>query len=334
MKRIFAIILSLNLCLALSACGGGASDRGEYDRLLDMLDEHNYTGAVEYINNLAYEYAQENKDDAAEKYIYTAALIGEWKPYQLRGGDTQPPAIRFNADGTCSVGDKSYLWEVTDERKDGLSVQILDGATQVHHFNLSKNTIKGYFTASSSNIVKNTHINFYNPAHFEVVEMSTDTWNTYFEEREYYTFETNDFKEVTGVYVNRHWRLKEAYYSRLWIDNSKVAVEYTLNSGKQPAKWDLANRTCTLAGQFEPILDKGAPVVLTRTETISGFMDASTADPDDSYYGYRYMSTPGMTNDEGEQYFPNYWTNVKLTRVQGNLYLVKEEIQKIQKPEE
>ena len=46
------------------------------------------------------------------------------------------------------------------------------------------------------------------------------------------------------------------------------------------------------------------------------------------------MYCNGYTNSEGERYFSGYHTNIKLTRVQGSLWLVKEDIKNLQKTDE
>lgn len=331
MKRILSFVLCGVLCLSLCACG--ASDGGEHRRLLSMLDEHDYTGAVNYINNLAYEYAQENKDSVADAYVYTAALYGEWVAYNAKEG-TAVPRLVFNEDGTCIVGENTYLWEAGYETTTNLDITILDGAERVHSFSISKNTTTGAITGSSSNIPKDTWLNFYNPAHYEVAEVTVDNFADYFDDVDFFTYNTNSFDEVTDIYANKQWKLKGTYYSRLWTGLTEVAVEYRCQIGSQPARWDLAARTCELTGEWTPNTKDPADSVRTNTEEMGDYFDASTSDPDDSYFGLRYLSTGGWTNADGETYFANYYHDVTLTRVQGSLYLVKEEIKNLVKTEE
>ena len=335
MKRILALILCGVLCLGLCACGGsGGSSRGEHDRLLAMLDEHDYQGAVNYINNLAYDYAQENKGDAdTQQYVYTAALTGEWVAYNVEEGVTVPK-VEFKEDGTCTIGENEYLWEVMSEGKTNLSINILNGAEQVHSFSLGKNVDNGNITGNSSNIVKDKYINFYNPAHYEVVEITLDNFEDYFAEKAYYSFGANDFGETNSIYANRCWILKEDLYARLWTSQSDVAVEYTYNMGNQYANWDLNAKTCTLTDRYEYTGNKDNPKTYTQTHKLSNYDNSSTEKKDDYYYGYRFMYCNGYTNSEGESYFSGYHTNTKLTRVQGSLWLVKEDIKNLQKTDE
>ena len=332
MKKIIALILGAAMLLTLTACGGTSG--GDHDRLLEMLDQHDYTGAVNYINNLAYDYAQQNKDPNADEYVYTAALFGEWVAYNAKEGVTVPK-VEFKDDGTCTIGENNYLWEVFGESETSLSVNILNGAEQVHSFSLSKDKNVGTIIGSSGNIVKETWINFYNPAHFEVVEITVDNFADYFDIKEYFSYNKNEFDEVKDIYANKQWELKDTYYSRLWTSLTDVAVEYTSNSGDKYAQWDLAAKTCTLLDKYELNMDNGAPRVYTYTEKLNNYSDSSTENSEDYYYGYRFNCIGGRVMDStGEQYFSSYYTNVKLTRVQGKLYLVKDEIKNLIKPEE
>ena len=150
MKRILALILCGVLCLSLCACGDSDdSYHGKHKRLLAMLDKHDYQGAVNYINNLADDYAQQNKGDVAEGYVYTAALPGEWIAYDA-AEDVQVPKVVFNADGTCTIGDDQYRWEVMSEQQSYLYIQVMKGTEQVHEFTLKKHTTNGNITISSS----------------------------------------------------------------------------------------------------------------------------------------------------------------------------------------
>jgi len=331
MKRLIALALTVAMLLTLTACGGNS--RGEHDRLLEMLDAHQYKEAVNYINNLAYEYAQENKDPHADEYVYTAALIGEWVAYNAKDGVTVPK-VEFKEDGTCTIGEQEYLWQVGYESATNMDVSILDGAEQVCSFAIGKDKTKGTFTGQSGNIVKDTWLNFYNPAHYEVVELTVDNFPDYFDTKSYFTYNYNEFKEVTGVNANKQWSLKDTYYQRLWLNLTEVAVEYTSNSGRQYAQWDLAAKTCTLLDKYEPNMENGAPRIYTSTQKLSSYGDSSTEQDDDQYYGYRYMSASDSVDSKGAQYFSSYKTEEKLTRVQGKLYLVKDDIKKIIKTEE
>lgn len=331
MKRILSLILCGVLCLGLCACG--ASGGSKHEQLLAMLDEHDYTGAVQYINDLAYEYAQDNKDPAADEYVYTPALYGEWVAYNAKDGVTVPK-VEFKEDGTCLIGDNEYLWQAGHESDTNLDITILDGAEQVYSFSISKDKTKGHFTGQSGNIVKDAWLNFYNPAHYEVVEITVDNFADYFDTKSYFTYSYNDFSEVTGVSACKQWSLKETYYSRLWTTLSEVAVEYTSYHGKQYARWDLAAKTCAFTDKYEPQLQDGAPRLYTATQKMGSYSDSSTETEDDYDYGYRYESTYGTVNSKGEQYFSNYITEEKLTRVEGKLYLVKEDIKNLIKTEE
>ena len=330
MNRILSLILCGVLCLGLCACGNsnsGSDYRGEHSRLLAMLDEHNYRGAVDYINNLAEEYAQQGNDGATEEYVYTAAMPGEWVAYDAKDG-VQVPKVVFNADGTCTIGDDQYRWSVEDEGQTQLNVAVLKGAEKVHTVSFSKSGTDGKITMSSRSVVKDTYLNFYNPAHYDLVEITKDNWADYFDDS------ANEFGEVTTLHANRQWKLSASNYSRLWINQSNVAVEYSYSLGRQYAQWDLSAQTCSLSDVFEPnVMDGDNAQVDTQMEKMSSWSDDSTEAEGDSYYGYRIMCCEGVEDQETGNYFRNYKVNVRLVRAQGTLWLVKESIKNLQKTE-
>ena len=336
MKRFFSLLLCGVLCLSLTACGGsgnGNANRGEYDYLLELLDEHKYSEAVDYINRLAYDYAEENKGEQPDS-PHLPALNGEWLPYNVSENMPIPPAFTFG-DGKCTVDGKTYLVEIDSEDTNALYLKLLDGATLKYSFSLRKNIDNngiGHYTASATVYEENNGKSlgsFYNPAHYEVVELSAADWDTYFESIDFYTYGKNSFDEVDSVNIHRQFRIKKEYYDRLWVFLTEVAVEYTSYIGKQTCEYDLDKQTCKTVGKLEPNQENGMDRVYTSSHKLGSWGDSSTPETGDEFYGYEYCSNSGITRDDGSQYFSWYTDNVNVTRVQGKLYLLKEEFQKM-----
>lgn len=341
MKRILSLILCAALCLSLTACGGGnggGNDRSEHDYLLGLLDEHKYTEAVDYINRLAYDYAEQNKGEQPDS-PHLPALSGEWIPYSVPQNEPTPPTFTFT-DGRCTVEGKEYLMELSSANENYLYFYALDGATKKYSISLNKATDSrdaGRYSLSISEYKgdNTSHLgSYFNPSHFEIVDMTKDNWDTYFEIFEHYSYGTNSFDEVNSVNIHRQFRLKKEYRSRLWSIPGEVAVEYTSLIGKQPCEFDLKNKTCKLTGKFEPNQENGKDKVYTNSHKMSYWGDSSTPESGDEYYGYEFSSNTGQTKDDGSQYFSWLADNVKVTRVQGKLYLLKEEFQKMGASEE
>ena len=328
MKRTIALILCVALCLTLAACGGSpAASKGDHDRLLQMLDEGNYTGAVDYINRLAREEAEQNKPDASEHPLL-ALLFGTWTEYGYSSSETPDSDMVFAEDGTCTVDGKSYLWQVnTDAGYNDFYVYVLvlDGASKVFNFDLRKNKDTGIITASvyryneeggSSSVG-----NFFNEAHYEKIEMTADNVMDYFEQIDYVNYRTNEFDEVTGITLGSRLALKKDYYARYFSTITDVAVEISFLSGTQYGTFDLAAKTYSLDGEYK-LSNKGERY--SRTESFGNYSPVNG----DNYYGLSwsadgYTSTSG--SDAGKQYFSSYRTDHRIERAKGVLYLLKTE---------
>ena len=149
MKKGLALLLCFALCLGLSACGGSeSSTSGKYGHLISMLEDGNYTGAVNYINQLAYEAAQQDKGenpDATSKHM--PYLLNTWEEYNPPEGEQASVSVTLKEDGTCIIGEKNYLWSINNESDTGAYIQILDGATQAYTMSVSVNS-KGQYSAN------------------------------------------------------------------------------------------------------------------------------------------------------------------------------------------
>ena len=330
MKRFLSLALCVALCLTLAACGGSpASSRGDHDYLLQMLDEGNYTGAVDYINRLAREAAEQNKPDPSQHPLLTK-LTGTWEEYNYNSNEQPDPAFTFTADGTCTVDGKDYLWQVnTDYTSDDYSlyISILDGATKVYSFSVYKDKDTGIIRSDASQYDQADGFSqligsFVNYDHYEKIDLTTDNFETYFEYIDYSYFDTNEFDEIESVTVGKRLVLKKEYHARLFRAVTDVAVELSYLSGTQYGSYDLAAQTFSLDGEYEPN-NKGNRYTNT---TEMGEYSTSNGDP---YYGLGLFSSHGYTSssgtDAGKQYFSGYHKEHKIERVQGALYLVKTE---------
>ncbi len=86
---------------------------------------------------------------------------------------------------------------------------------------------------------------------YEIVEITLDNWQEYFEIVGYMTYRDNAFGEAESCYFRNELRLKEEYWSRLAANmmDDKGAIEFSYDYGKKVATIDLANRTYSF-GEF------------------------------------------------------------------------------------
>ncbi len=320
MKRILAVCVCVFLCCSLAACGGG-----KYDRLTAMLDEGDYTGAVGYINQLAYEAAEQEKGDKdPTASAHLPYLCGTWEERNVPTNETPSASLVFKEDRTCTVGERSYLWEVSDEGDTHLGVEVLDGATKVYTVTMGKND-KGHYSLSAYAVKENgsseslgTYINY---DHYEAVTLTKDNWDTYFTLEETPHYSTDSFDEVSELALYKRYVLKDDYYARLMTSVTKVAVELSYVRGNYEAVYDLSAKTYTLKN-YKPETDSATGKVERFTSKYS--FHESTRSSGEWYYGYGVGSSSAYTRDDGTQYFSWYSDDFRIERVQGTLYLLKD----------
>ncbi len=329
MKRFLCVALCAALCLSLVACGGtGSNGNSKHDRLLQMLEEGNYTGAVDYINQLAREEAEQNKPDPGSHPLLSK-LTGTWEEYSIPN-DEQPDApFVFHEDGTCTVGSDSYLWQVDTDyfaSENELRVQVLDGASKVYNFDITKRKDTGLIISSAYHYSNDNYAtgigNFFNEAHYEKIDLSAENLEAYFEYVDYVTYNTNEFDEITSITLGNRLALKKEYHARLFSGVSNVAVEFSYLSGTQYGSFDLETKTYSLNGEFD-VHNKGDRY--NRTCSFGNYAPSN----DDPYYGVNLFSSQGYTgtsgSQAGKQYFSGYHKDYRVERIQGAIYLLKTE---------
>lgn len=105
MKRMFAMILALLVCLSLCACGGGNDATNE-----TTLE----TGRIE-------------TDHPAFPHLF-----GTWKLQDEENAERNPyTEITFNMDGTCIVDGVAYHWVIFEEKDAMLLINILSGSEKI-----------------------------------------------------------------------------------------------------------------------------------------------------------------------------------------------------------
>ena len=312
MKKIITLLLCLGM---LTGCGGN-----KHKELLQLLDEGEYTKAVDYINNLAYEEAKNNGTIKTQndhmKYLY-----GSWE-YAGSRTDLETFDIEFKDNGTCMINGKEYLWNITNEYDSSIDFDILEGATKTYSFQLSydKNvdTYFGYFSVFNKENESYNNMGYYrNPKHYEIIDLTTDNWLDYFEPVEQTTFNKDAFGETSSCTYQLFYKLKDKYMERLNYNYNQppIAYEYSYEQGQIEVTYNLEEETFEL-GEFE--ISKSYP-----TQSSKGAMTTSQYDSSNTYYGFRVMSNSPSTLIDGRTVIYNYCNNPQMTRIQGNLYLWK-----------
>ena len=132
MKRTFAMILALLVCLSLCACGGGNDATIE-----TMQNSGSNDATIETTQNIG----RIETDHPLLSYLF-----GTWKLTSEEEADRNPyTEITFHKDGTCVIEDITYRWVIAEEKETMLLLNILSGNEKIAGASLSCRK-DGYFT--------------------------------------------------------------------------------------------------------------------------------------------------------------------------------------------
>lgn len=312
MKKIKLLLCTFMLC-TLTACG---KSEHEHQALLDMIENNQYQEAIQYVNDLAYEYHKENTQ-TVQKDSLTELLLGEWvyvesSHYQFSDFKT----MEFKDDYTVLCDGKEYLWEVTYEdtsnELDYIEVKILDGASEYLRFTFNREDYKINLGQYVDGSYQWNSVNFFHISEYEKVEITVDNFFDYFEIYEYVNWSKNSFDEVTSMSVSRAFTLKDEYYSRVPRIYNEVAIEYKYKTSNRNITVDWNNQTYSFGD-------------ITKTNDYE--YDHTTEMYHTTYnevekYGIGFNSIH-YSIDSSNDYITGYINDFEFTRIKGAIYLKK-----------
>ena len=315
MKKRLYCVLCVCLCLLLCSC------QSEHASLLAMVEERQYSEAIDYINQLAREEAYADRENA-DPHPLTPYLYGTWES----AADEEYAPFTFTKDGVCTVGDESFIWREsvsTDFVENRVQFDILNGTKLEYTFQLIRWEDGVY--SGSANRMKNDSRYIYhvqplrNKSHYEVITVTKENWTTYFD-----IVQNDSFDEYISLHaescvsVRRDTKivLKDEYYRRLDTVPSKATVEYKYTAGDQPIKLIWETKTCILNGDFKPYSHADEFANSCALQTLLG-----------NQYGAVIKISSASIKKEAQDnttQFTWYPHNVEITDFKGTLFLSKE----------
>lgn len=255
MKKSLFCVLCVFLCLILCSC------QIEHLSLLSLVENGEYSEAIDYINRLAREKldAEHSEKDAHPLIPY---LYGTWES----AVDEDAPVFQFEKDGTCLVNGQAHLWRETivkDTVDNRVQIDILQADKLVYVFQLV-HWSDGIYSGSANKMKNDTNYidhfsNLRNRSHCEYIEITKENWETYFEivrdvSVEEFSFPGTRFEKPYSYIViseKIYLALKSEYYGRLDATFTKITAECAFNLGSQPILYDWEMGTYTPNGDFE-----------------------------------------------------------------------------------
>lgn len=305
MKKLISLCLALAMCLSLAGCG-----KSEHAALLTMLEKGEYENAHYYIDDLKRQAAEKEK---GETESIVPLLYGEWMLGSDYGNENAPETISFTEDGTCEIAGSSLKWRVTSESENYIQVSIAEG--EVRKYSCSVNAEGREVILSLSQIEDEENSRgvgeYRNKALYDVIEITKDNYQDYFEMQDEGQFSENAFGEISDFYLCQYLALKKEYVTRV-SSVSQLVMELKLDQGEKGCKVDMAAKTYEVQDGFKP----------------------DEYEHESSIYQFNYNGTEGEESyraqiatgyyDEEKQLVPYYRDNMQVLRVEGKLYLLKE----------
>lgn len=311
MKKYVWILLAAVMCLALTACG--SESESEHEELLKMLDNGEYESAHYYIDNLKRQ-AEEEAESDEEKESLLPNLYGEWIVSSNYGNEDAFEKISFDEDGTCTIGDSSFRWRLNNEYENSFDVKISKDETIKYNVSISLSGKEPSLSLSEvlDDDSRKSIAEYKNLGLYEVIEITAENWDEYFEITEKGNFNKDAFGDFSSFYLSQYISLKEEYVDRVSTNLSDVVMELDFTYGKKGCQVDGANETYTLTDSYE----------VSEYDYDSSAYKLTYGSIDEEEY-YRATIMSGSWNKENG-YIDNYRTEPQVLRVQGSLYLLKE----------
>lgn len=252
MKRLFCVLLSISMLLSLAACGKPDPEQLAFEAACALLEEGKYQEAIDAFSRLeSYRKVQE-KIDAAE-----AGLEAQWLASEEAAKQAELEKLGFlygttwhELGGTIELTFEEHqnggsplhcrYWEDRETLEDfDAHWKFIDGEIRVAYFpGLDPDAAPGavhpvtaeerdgitHLLIGDLDFVRSEDYGSFAPVEIEV---TLDNWQEYFEIREGYKWEQDDFGVTVGLRIITAIVLREEYRDRTVLDLTDVTFGYT-----------------------------------------------------------------------------------------------------------
>ncbi len=330
MKRILVLLIVAGLSLSLCACQSDLDPK--YQAVIDQLEDGNYQNAIDLIENMATldkgENNEKNAGDAVEEdsnkqpeltqeqIAWKEKVVGNWFADD-RATEAGHTGFVVKEDGTCTIDGKAYTWKMGNASPTSAWLEVWDGQSKLYGLQISINGNYGYKRASlfqytGEHNSTSTDGAYYCAEEYDVIEITSDNWQEYFEVKEVVATNKNAFGEVDRFFGVTYFRLKDSY-GTVNAALSFGGTEYQYVSTCQDVTVDLTNMTYTPVGDVHNTADSNSTSEWHQTTDSNNTL----------YYGITVGSF--VVYDINKSLTDTTWRpmNIQILRAQGTLYVVK-----------
>ena len=277
-------------------------------------------GTITVINNAPQ--TPQNADNGETELL--SYICGEWKPLYTQDEQILMTVSIFD-NNTINIDENSFSWELSKADDNAARLHILENGNTVGYLAFS--------TSENSDISlrlimgANSEVVLYKPSHYEIIPITLDNFDEYFEIRYFPHIQKNGFDEISQIQFYCAYVLKEEFYDRIsqqmmdnvWgtkvIDNG--AAELSFERGAIECKIDVENQTFEIVS-FTP----REAATSVRTLSFGGMWTPDTYGFDFASYSFTAGINLDLENGTGDNTYVG--NNYELVRIEGTLYLVAE----------
>lgn len=318
MKKQICLLLTMLLLLCLCACTKETPADPEAEALAAadaLLQAGDYEAAIQAYSDIgtyqtiAARIAEAEQKLAEQKQAEEEAslgfLFGTWKDLNSEAVITfrennQAVLVENGYDGT----QQSY--EMVYEKREGeLYLTFFNGAVPVEERDGVTHLNARAYGGQSYDFVTEAAYETLGP---EMVTVTMENWQEYFEIVSFPGWTENDFGETDGFEWITALYIREEYADRVVWDLSNAAFGYTRDMHARSCTVDFEKQTVTLGGSRHRWDDDVSQTVAVPP------MYAY-----DSFPGMLYILHSCRWSESDENQIPFVWDDIKVTRVEGSL---------------
>lgn len=280
MKKLLAILLVVALCFSMTGCmfvarrvigdtevenPESAEDKGglnlggnkyeKYDALIEAIEANDFERAYNELVKFANEAEGVSMPTQDEQYAELAKnAVGEWITFDE--DVTDATALVINEDGTGTYGEDSFTWAVDYGSDESFSIKCLvNGIEFKYYISFTKYEdervwrcqtflveVQDEYSWTTTHEDEDTYFSRYNKDVLEIIDITAENFNDYFEVRPEFFWNENEFGEAEGWGRSAYVFLKPEYAERLAMDDTEIKFQYTGKLVYYYCDVDLENR--------------------------------------------------------------------------------------------
>lgn len=255
MKKAISLLLAFVLFLSLCACVE-ENQNPENNISAGTVTSTHYDAPEEIAPAGTVAGESENSGATVPSAEWLSYLCGTWEVL-YRDDVDKIGTVEFYEEGTVTIGERSLSWKLQEEN-DGLIISLISNGSLEGSFGVyltDERDLSAYIQIDDEEIA------LYKPSYYEIIPITLDNVDEYFEMKYFMDIKENGFGEVSGILIYAHYALKDEYYARIseqMMDDSRDynivdagAAEFSLERGNIELQIDPANQTFEFVG-FEP----------------------------------------------------------------------------------